>query len=448
MLRRGDRVLIAVSGGPDSLALLAALAELAPQYEVTLHAAHLNHQLRGDEALRDQHAAEAMARQHGVSCVVGHVELVPGPNLEARARAARYAFLNQTAVARDCTKIATGHTLDDQAETVLMRLLRGSGWDGLRGIHPVLNDRIIRPLICCGRAQVLAFLRARALSFTEDSSNLDRRFLRNRIRHEVLPALEAINPSVRRALTLTASIASDESEVLEQSVRSVLATRASADGGLPITALDDVPLALRPRLVRAWLRDQRGTLDGIAATHVLAIVSLAVGTRPNSRWRLPGGAEVVREYGTLFFRVAEHSVAAEPSYVLVPGLSIRLASGWQLRADSAPIARRWDRPDDLWSALADAEALVHPLTVRTRRSGDRVRPLGLGGHRKLQDIFVDRKVPSRLRATCPVVEVAGRILWVPGVVRSDAALVSPRTRVMLRLVALAPGMQESGIAGA
>lgn len=211
MLVPGDRIVVALSGGPDSVALLGALAGLAEEFGVSVCAAHFNHGLRGDESLRDQHCAENVARRLGIDLVVGQSSaLDQGANLEARAREQRYAFLTRTAEGQSCTKIATGHTLDDQAETVLMRLLRGSGPEGLAGIQPVRDGRIIRPLIECSRAEVLAFLHAADLPFCQDSSNRDLRFLRNRIRHEVMPLLESIQPAAKRRLAAAGQLVTDE----------------------------------------------------------------------------------------------------------------------------------------------------------------------------------------------------------------------------------------------
>ena len=424
MLAAGDRVLVAVSGGPDSTAMLAALAALSPRAGVALHAAHLNHQLRGDESGRDQACAETVAAHLGVPCTVASaIALAGGPNLEARARAQRYAFLAQVAAAKGCTKVATGHTLDDQAETVLMRLLRGTGADGLMGIHAVREGHIIRPLIECTRQQVLAFLRNAGLPFCDDSSNQDRRFLRNRVRHEVLPLLQAINPDVRRHLATTAEIMTAEVRALDDLVEQMLAPLRLPDGALIIGALAGVPPALRARLLRAWLRTQRKDLRGLGAAHVTAVLAIAQGARPNARVRLPGGQLAVREYDRLYLRAEDGNAQPEAPQLLQPGATVCLATGWRISAAMTPPhdAGSWQTPADLWSVIADADAVAGPVVVRTAQVGDRVRPLGLGGARKLQDIFVDRKLPLRSRRTCPVVECDGEILWVPGVVRGDRA---------------------------
>jgi tRNA(Ile)-lysidine synthase len=441
MLVPGDRVLVAVSGGPDSVALLGALVALAPGLGVAVYAAHLNHGLRGEESLRDQHCAEEVAARLGVPCVLGKSESIhAGPNLEERARRERYAFLTRAAAEQRCTKIATGHTCDDQAETLLMRLLRGTGSDGLAGIRAVRDGRIIRPLIECSRSEVMEFLSAQRLPFCEDSSNRDRRFLRNRVRHELIPLLQSISPTAQRNLAAVAGLVTDEWEWLRQEDTRRLAAAVADDGALAVSAVAAAERPLRLRLVRAWLRRQRGDLVGLSAAHFAGIVDLACGRRPNGRIRLPGGYWVVREYTHLRHSSDDAVFPAEPERLLLPGSVLDLPSGWRIRAALEPVGATWQRPTNLFEAVADADAVTGPLVVRTARPGDRIQPLGLRGHRKLQDVLVDGKLPVRARRFCPVVELDGEVFWVPGMVRGNQALVTPRTRFMLRLIAENPGV--------
>jgi len=447
MLVPGDRVLVALSGGADSVALLAALQALSASLDIAVCAAHFNHQLRGSESRRDQEHAERTARRLGVPCIVGTAEHLAGTsNLEARARDARYGFLAQVAAAHGCSRIATGHTLDDQAETVLMRLVRGTGWDGVAGIHPVRDGRIIRPLIECSRKEVLAFLEASDLVFCEDSSNTSRRFLRNRVRHDVLPQLQAINPQVKRTLAGLAAITREEGGWLDDYVGVLLGAGRSADGSLSVSALVAAPAALHPRLLRLWLRKERGDLRRLTAAHWQALIALAQSPRPNGRLRLPGGQLVVREYDRLRWCRREVEPAVDGGQLLMPGSPVYLESGWRIAAEFVrPPDGTVQSPPDLWGAVLDANEIPAPLVVRTPQPGDRVRPLGLRGHRKLQDLFVDHKLPLRARLEYPVVECDGEILWVPGMVRGIRALVTPRTRATLRLVAERAG---TGIARA
>lgn len=441
MIGSGDRVLVAVSGGADSVALLAALAMLAEKLRIELCAAHLNHGLRGAEALRDQDCAQAVAAQLGVRCVVGEAsQLLGAGNLEARARRVRYEFLARVAGEECCTRIATGHTMDDQAETVLMRLLRGTGGDGLAGIRPVAG-RIVRPMLGCTRAQVVAFLRAHGLPHCEDSSNADHRFLRNRIRHEVLPLLQAINPRVVRSLASTATAVTSEATWLDDQVQALLSGASSGDGVLA-AAVAEAPTALRPRLVRSWLRAQRGDLRGLTAAHVRAVVDLALGQRPNARVRLPGAQVVVRAYERLRWLAQEDDSAGdEAERVLLPGAVVTWGSTWRISAQVVPgsgvAGAGYVHP---WDLAADADVVASPLIIRHPRPGDRIRPFGMQGHRKLQDIFVDRRIPRAARWSHSLVEAGGEVLWVPGVVRSNRAPITPVTRSRLQVSARKMGI--------
>jgi len=439
MVAAGDHVLVALSGGPDSVALLAALHALAGRLQLRLTAAHFNHGWRGAESVRDQACADDVAARFGVSCVVGS----PGAplarrNREASARAARYAFLERVAAAHGCTRIATGHTADDQAETVLLHLLRGAGWDGLSGIPPVRNATVIRPLIGWERRDVLAFLDDQGLPFCHDSSNTDRRFLRNRVRLEILPCLQALNPRATHHLAAAATLAAGERAALDAWAAAMLGPEAV----LTVATLRAVAAGLRGRLVRTWLRRHRGSLRRLSAAHVQAVVDLALGGRPNAEGALPGG-RVVRAYDGFAWVGEPPPAVPDVAYEIVPGRAIDLAGGWRIVAavdtrPDTPVAP----PVDLWTCLADADVVSVPLHVRRGRAGDRIQPLGMTGHRKLQDVFVDRKVPRTERRSCPVVTVADAVLWVPGVVRSAHALIGPGTRSVLRLSA-----QRTGVAG-
>ncbi len=444
MVVPGDRVLVAVSGGPDSVALLAAMVQLAARFQIQVLAAHFNHRLRGAEADHDQAAVECLAARLGVRCVVGAVGVLDGPGMEARARTARYAFLHRAAETWGCRRIATGHTQDDQAETVLMRLLRGSGPEGLRGIHTVRRDGVIRPLIGCTRAEVLAFLQAAGLPFCTDTSNTNRRFLRNRVRHDVLPVLRAINPQVDRALATAATLHAGESAWLEAWVARQLASVAADDGTLPLDVLQQTPAALRGRLVRAWLRVQRTEATDWTARHVQAVLQVARGRRPSAQVRLAGGAIIRRRYDCLEY-IGVGGDAGPPArpgraQTLGVGGSLRFPSGWVLSADAA--LQPFEMPRDQWDALVDVGSGDIPLLVRPVRRGDRIQPLGMVGHRKLQDVFTDRKVPAPDRRLWPAVECRGEIIWVPGLVRGAGAVVTTATHTAVRLHAA-----RAGIAG-
>ncbi len=442
MLVPGERVVVALSGGPDSVALLAALVALSRELQVELFAAHLNHGLRGTESLRDEDHALAVASQLGVACVVDRLDIsATCSNLEEKGRELRYGFLRR--VARDiaCHKIATGHTLDDQAETVLMRIVRGAGLDGLAGI-PAVRAGIIRPLLGCERAQVVEFLAAQGLEACQDSSNLDRRFLRNRIRQDVLPMLDAAHPGVTRRLAAAAITASAEARRLDALLAPQLARFCDAsDGSLAVEVFEEIDSGLGGRLVRSWLRQVRGHLRQLNAAHVEAIIHIATDTRPNACVDLPSGEQVWREYEKLrWLKTTPQELGCVQIHP--EGRPVVVTSGWKVRAWTQMFAGTVPRDPTLLSCVADADAVSLPLVVRCPHPGDRIRPFGMVGRKKLQDLFVDRKVPKRIQQTLPIVEAGGEILWVPGVVRSNMAVITAETRRILGMAA-----EQVGIAG-
>jgi tRNA(Ile)-lysidine synthase len=306
------QVLVAVSGGADSVALLDALARWRaglPAASRTLFVAHLNHSLRGEESDADEEFVCAAAARLGLPALVERaavaaVAQAERQNLEATARALRYDFLERAARARGARYVATAHTRDDQAETILLRLLRGSGAAGLRAIRPSrplrLGALLIRPLLDVTRAEVLAHCAHYQLAFRHDSSNDSRDFARNRVRHELLPLLGTFNPRADEALIRAASQAAEDDDFLS-ALAAEFAAVAAHDDALELHLIAHLHPALRRRVLRAWVETARGDLRRIDAAHLLALDRLAVGGEGGSYVELPGGWRVRRERGRLRF---------------------------------------------------------------------------------------------------------------------------------------------------
>lgn len=429
MVEPGDRVLVALSGGPDSTALLAILADLRLEFACDLVAAHLDHGIRGPAAELDRQTAAATAARLDVPFHWARVELSSSsPNLEARARVARYEFLDHVARTTGCRRIATGHTEDDQAETVLMRLIRGAGVAGLGGIPPVRDGRIIRPLIRCSRAALLSYLANRGLAYRCDESNLDPRFVRNRVRHEILPLLESLNPACRKAIARSARSARAARQALEALFGELATAAITAEGHLRLDAMMELGADERAEMLRLWLARGLGGLEGIASSHIRAALALSDRCHPSGLIDLPGGWQIERIYDQLCL-LAPHPEEswAEPVEVCREGdLSL---PGWEFRARTSPPEEECELADlSPWTFHADADRLAGPLRLRPACPGDRLVPFGMTGGRKLQDIFVDRRVPRRQRWGRPVLEAEGQLVWVPGVVRAAHAPVTPATR--------------------
>jgi tRNA(Ile)-lysidine synthase len=416
----GDRVLAAVSGGADSVALLAALVDLRGELGITVAVAHLDHGLRGAASTGDRTFVETLARAHDLPCVSEATAIPPG-NLEAEARRVRYAFFERAADALGATKIATAHTCDDQAETVLLRVVRGAGRRGLAGIRP-RRGRVIRPLLDCDRMQVRAFLIEHALDWRRDYSNFDLALERARVRHGFLPALaRELNPRFARTLAELAELMREEDALLDRLAGTAARGRTLAT---PVLTAVEAPLARRAILI--WWR-RHGSERRLGRRHVEAMRMLAARASDDGEVDVPGGA-VVRERSTLRFRpaTAAEDFTSPWELPLVPDVDLDTPGGWRLTLGLAA-ADTADAPG-VATCVVDADHVPGPFVVRNRRPGDRLRAHGLGGHMTLKRLFSSRHVPRHLRDDHPVVVSAGEVLWVPGCGRSDHGLVGPTTR--------------------
>jgi tRNA(Ile)-lysidine synthase len=387
LLGYSDRVLVALSGGADSTALLAALAELRDAGEIgEVTALHVDHGLRAGSEL-DADACARVCETLRVPFRRAKVDVGAG-NVQAEARRARYAALRREAARVGATRIATGHTQDDQAETVVLRLLRGSGARGLSGIPP-RRGAIVRPLIDRTRAEVEAHVLERGLPHLDDPSNATPRYLRNRVRAEVLPVLRSLAPQAARALARAADLLRDDERALAAGGR-----RIAKDGPVRIAGLLDEPVAVRRRVVRELWRRASGSRRDLDAHQVESVLGLLDRRRP-ARIPLTRGFEAVVRYGTLAVRAAPlPAPPPEPLRIDAPG-SHPLPGGGTLEVGAAPGAA--------W-----------PLWWRGRKPGDRFRPEGGRGSKKWKAWLIDRKVPREVRDALRVLaDDDGWVLWAP-----------------------------------
>jgi tRNA(Ile)-lysidine synthase len=411
--RAGATVVAGLSGGADSVALLDVLSALAPARGFTVVAAHLDHGLRAASAADAAFCAD-LCRRMGVAFETTRADVAARARrekggTEEAARAARYAFLREVKERRRATVIAVAHTLDDQAETFLLRLLRGAGSAGL-GAMRLLSGDVVRPMLESTRRDVIAHLEARGLAWREDETNADRSFLRNRTRHELLPYLEQrFNPKVRQALARAASVLADEAFVLAEEGGSLVECAGYAEGAallLDRSALASVSRAVARAAVRSAL-ERTGGLRGVALTHVDRILALATAARPSGkRLPLPGGREAVVEFA--YLRIGPRRAPAEAFAVdvPVPGRVDLPGRGLSLEAQTAA------GPGASNGVTAVVAAPDGPLTVRTRRPGDRVR--AKGRDMSLKKFLMERRVPADERAGLPLLAAGSRVLWVPG----------------------------------
>jgi tRNA(Ile)-lysidine synthase len=469
----GAALVVAVSGGADSLCLLGTLLALresgSPQAPGRLVVAHLDHGLRGEEGAADAAWVAELAASLGVPCVAERVDMAELARAERRsledaARRARYAFLRRVAAQEGAIRICTGHTRDDQAETIVHHFLRGSGLAGLAGM-PWLEDDLARPLLDLTHEQTAAYCAARGWQPREDPTNRDLRFTRNRIRHELLPLLETYNPNLRATLARNAALlAADERHLEAQADAAWEACLVSAGSG-PLAfsraALRGQPPALLHRLFRRALRTLGADERWLEARHILLLERLLAAGKTGAGLDLPDRVRAELGYETLAFAqspAAQREPAAQTDErgvpLPVPGVAELSEAGWRIRAwhieQPAGVGDVALPPPDEHPAFAykgldaqreqaemraylDAEQAGTNLWVRTWRRGDRFRPLGMRHEKKLQDFFADAKVPRELRSRLPLVVGRDHPLWVAGLRIDDRARLSAATRRILVL---------------
>lgn len=419
LLPPGCRVLCALSGGADSMALLSLLEELAGELALRVTAAHYNHRLRGEESLRDAAFAADWCKSRGIPLRLGEGDVAGEARrrrqgVEETARAMRYAFLEETANILGADYIATAHNADDNAETVLLHLLRGSGLDGLCGIPP-RRGRLIRPLLAVTREEIEAYLQARGIPHVEDASNADPRFARNRLRREVLPVLRDLNPAFVPRLTANLEHLRAHRDYLDAQAQALIRDAQPRQGGLALPAgvLAQAPRTLALRGVKLLLA--RMGRHQVSAVHLEAVLRLAESQDPSAWIPLPQGLEARREYELL---VLSPACAPPPAPLVLEGCG------------------RWDWGDWILTIAAQGEGwrfgdLAFPLTLRSRTPGDRLSLPGRGS-KSLKKWLIGEKIPQKQRDILPVLADARGILAVGGL-GPNAPRLDPQGPWRLRL---------------
>lgn len=394
MLPAGTRVLCAVSGGADSMCLLHWLSQ---QESISLVAAHFNHQLRGEEAHRDEAFVRDFCRERNIPLTVGRGDVRAFAkreklSIEEAGRTLRYAFLSQAAQTEGCSRVATAHNAGDNAETVLLHLLRGSGLQGLTGIAPRLHN-VVRPLLTTSRQEIEDYLTAYHIPHVEDGTNADDVYARNRVRHQLIPLLEELNPGFVRRMADTIPRLRADNDCLNAMARRLLhqAKRQGEELVIPASLITQAPIPVAVRAVRLLLAEAAGGDWDCSAAHIEAVLSLCESDGPSAQVSLPHGLTALREYDTL---ILTRDPGPEPL------------------EEFAPVQGENPIPDSPWVLVLDAPPWPG-LVVRPRQTGDTVTLPGRP-RKSVKELFIDEKVPRRLRRRVPLAADGDGVLALAG----------------------------------
>jgi tRNA(Ile)-lysidine synthase len=451
LVKEGERWLVGVSGGPDSVCLLHLLCQMRNELGVSIHAVHLHHGLRGKEADGDAEYVGRLAARLGISFTVGKKDVMSFRqehrcSVEEAAREVRYLFFSDEALSVQAQKVALAHTADDQAETILLHLLWGAGSRGLKGMAPIENWRspvtgasitVVRPLLEVTRSETEAYCQACDLQPREDTTNRSPRFLRNRIRAEVLPLLKNLNPRIRETLGRTAELISQEQTALEALAATLAKKLLKRDGERVLVDIKGMQ-AQSPGLQRFLLRLAwallKGDLRNLEAQHIEKM-RLLLGQKTGKKIHLPGSVVLQREYDKVIF---SHKLEITPPLLVPAKLTVPGevdAMGYHFCAHISSSHGAPNTGGDSHRAYMDAEVGGRELIIRARQPGDRFQPLGMIESKKLQDFMVDAHIPQQIRSRIPIVCSAGHILWVVGWRLDERAKVTDATTEVLVLEA-------------
>jgi tRNA(Ile)-lysidine synthase len=435
LIESGSRVVAAVSGGADSTALLVILKELSGEMDLELAAAHLDHRIRRGSA-KEQVAVARFASSIDVPFLAGSID-VPAEarkrkiGIEEAARLLRYRFLERVAADFGARTVALGHTRDDQVETILHRILRGTGWRGLMGIPP-RRGIFVRPLLDCGRSELIDFLRSRKIAYITDESNRDEKYYRNRIRNRLLPYLRRhFNPAVDESIgRLQESLEGGWRRLEEPLIEMIPEPEKDGSVRLPLSELirmGDFEIYL---IIDLTLRERFCLFQDFEKKHFDAVKRLVHESQSGKHITLPHGIRIEKDQWSIVVR-QKGDASIVPGELLVPTEGNYRLPFWNLRleVDSIPLSEA-----GVWNDRETHLASIRfPVRVRARKPGDRITPFGMRGRKKLSDIFIDRKIPVGMRDRYPVFEDSGGPFWVPGVATDERTRIKPGTRRVIRM---------------
>ena len=458
LFHTNDAVIVGVSGGPDSVALLDILHSIntVKNLQLRLYVAHLNHRLRGESSEEDAQFVQNLSNKLSLPFVLKEVDIQEVArrtrrSIEETARAERYQFYTELSQKLNAAAVAVGHTADDNAETILHRIIRGTGMSGLEGIpvkRPLATDspaHIVRPLLFAWRKEIIDYLGRRQMDYRTDASNAETIYLRNKIRLELIPILEKhYNPNIKHALVQLSQILNVNNEYLSQEAGKILKECAiENDGGSYIInsrLLAKQPVILQQRVFREILLFLKIPLQEVTYEHYAKILSEITKTGRGQRFQLPGGLYLWHEHGMLHF---EKDAFPESCTTLLLEIPVQIPGATPIPPLGQLVSEVLDIKDvsldeykktkTSGEEIFDLQCITMPLTVRRRKEGDRISPLGAQGHKKIKDLFIDKKIPARERDMIPIVAMNDQPIWVTGICMDSRVKVTPGTKKILKL---------------
>lgn len=439
MLSYGDHVLVGLSGGPDSVCLLSILLKINKRYNIKISAAYIDHGLRPEDTPREIDFCKELCNKIQIPFYTEQIDVKDFAkrerlNLQEAARILRYSMLDQISIKINAHKIAIAHNADDQAETVIMRLLRGAGPAGLSGIPPV-RKKIIRPLIEVERFEIENYLMENQINFIQDPSNLSFKYLRNKIRHLLMPVVKEISPKATKIISRTADILREENDYINIAVTKALMRLMSRKTDTKVELFCNPMEVLNIVILRRALRvaiDSVRDLKGIEFEHIEEIINLIKKGNPGDRIYLPKGIRAIKGYSTLII-TSEPPVVLSTYKIECPGeLFLKeISTTLEIKELNKEEVSNFGNGKNI--IYVDADKVKFPLIVRPRKKGDYFYPFGFGKRKKIQDFFVDEKIPRDERDSIPIIESDGNIVCIVGYRLDDRFKIEHNTKKCLQI---------------
>ncbi len=438
----GDRILLACSGGPDSLCMVHIFNRLAPKYDLKIFVAHIEHGIRGQASVDDALFVKNFCEQNNIPFYLKKVDACSYSaqhklSLETGARILRYSFLNEMAQSLNCTSIAIAHNRGDQAETVLMHIIRGSGISGLSGIHPKTQN-IIRPLLACTRSDIEEYCQRYKLSPRHDFTNDETTYIRNSIRLKLLPFLRKYNPNIESTLSRTASLISEENDFItaySTSIYNQITVKTDNKLLFPLDRFSGQHTAIKRRLIRLAVHSLCNNIKDIENIHINSVLSLAQKAKTGSQINLPNGLKAYIEYNNLIIALPHLPpiVKSGPILLNIPGTVTLNAIDVSIMSE---IIHSSQQEKSRNTCYIDTDKLSGSLKIRFRKNGDSFCPKGMNGHKKLKDLFIDNKIPREQRDMIPIIYDDTGIVWVAGIQQDSRCIAAAAAKNIVKLTIL------------